>query len=34
MKSLSYEQYNWVKFNRKMVKNKLKQESDICSILL
>ena len=34
MKSLSYKQYNWVKLNRKMVKNKLKQGNDIYSILL
>ena len=27
MKSLLYEQYKWVKLNRRMVKNKLKQES-------
>ena len=34
MKSLSYQQYNWVKLSRRMVKNKLKQGSDIYSILL
>ena len=34
MKSLSYEQYNSVKINQRMIKNKLKEESDICSIYL
>ena len=32
MKSLSYEQYNWVELNRRMVKNKFKQDSNIYSI--
>ena len=34
MKSLSYQQGKWVKLKRRMIKSKLKQGSNIYSILL